>query len=119
MCRWIGVGEAADLLLLIVQQPADPLLWWVPLNLWSVLVRHVAPMAKLQRTVARFRWLLLVDARTKPDPSVAHYIRSVLTRVKSHRYPGNAGPEPSVSSRANATQLIPPPYWPVSLLTLQ
>ena len=45
VCRWIGVGEAADLLLLIVQQPADTLLWWVPLNLRSVLVRQIDTMA--------------------------------------------------------------------------
>ena len=36
----IGVGEAADLPLLIIQQPTDTLLRWVPFNLWAVLVWH-------------------------------------------------------------------------------
>ena len=40
MRGWIGIGEAADLPLLIIQQPADTPLWWVPFNLWSVLIWH-------------------------------------------------------------------------------
>ena len=40
MRRWRIIREAADLALLVIQQPADTILWWVPFNLWSVLVRH-------------------------------------------------------------------------------
>ena len=47
MRRWRTIREAADLPLLVIQQPADTLLRWVPFNLWSVLVRHVATMANL------------------------------------------------------------------------
>ena len=47
----IGVGEAADLALLIIQQPADTLLRWVPFNLWSVLVRHTQSLKGLHRAV--------------------------------------------------------------------
>ena len=42
----IGVGEVADLPLLIIQQPADTALRYMAFNLWSVLVRHLATMAK-------------------------------------------------------------------------
>ncbi len=61
MCRWIGVGEAADLLLLIVQQPADTLLWWVPLNLRSVLVRHIDTMASDAPQRGDFITPILID----------------------------------------------------------
>ena len=32
MRGWIGIGEAADLLLLVVHQPADTLLWCMAIN---------------------------------------------------------------------------------------
>ncbi len=40
MCRWIRVGKDADLLLLIVQQPADTVLRCMAINKWVVLVWH-------------------------------------------------------------------------------
>ena len=37
---WIGVGEAADLLLQGVHQPAHAFLWRMAINKWAVLVWH-------------------------------------------------------------------------------
>ena len=62
MCRGRIIREAADLPLLVIQQPADTLLRWVPLNLWSILVRHlhrpdlrlvIAPLLINQRLMHR------------------------------------------------------------------
>ena len=39
------IREAADLPLLIIQQPADTILWGVPVYQWSVLVWHRLMMA--------------------------------------------------------------------------
>ena len=41
----IGVGEAANLPLLIIQQPADTLLRCMAINKWAVLVWHGSTMA--------------------------------------------------------------------------
>ena len=49
------IREAADLPLLIIQQPAHTLLRWVPFNLWAVLVRHPNTMAS-QRAFEGLRW---------------------------------------------------------------
>ncbi|QNI59470.1 hypothetical protein SynBIOSU31_02608 [Synechococcus sp. BIOS-U3-1] len=46
------ICEAADLPLLIIQQPADTPLWWVPFNLWSVLVRHRWSLATIRIRLA-------------------------------------------------------------------
>ncbi len=40
MLRSVGIGEAARLLLLSVDKSAHTILWWVPFNLWAVLVWH-------------------------------------------------------------------------------
>ncbi|QNI56281.1 hypothetical protein SynBIOSE41_03812 [Synechococcus sp. BIOS-E4-1] len=40
MSCWIRVDEAADTSFPIIYQPADTVLWWVPFNLWAVLIRH-------------------------------------------------------------------------------
>ncbi len=45
VCRGRIIREAADLPLLIIQQPADTLLWCVVINKWAVLVRHDARLA--------------------------------------------------------------------------
>jgi len=34
------IREAADLPLLIIQQPADTFFWRMAINKWSVLIRH-------------------------------------------------------------------------------
>ena len=47
MCGWIGVGEAADLAFLIVDQPADTVLRCVAIDKWAVPVWHPETMAKL------------------------------------------------------------------------
>ena len=54
MRRWIGIGEAADLLFLGVHQPADTVLRWMSVNKWSVLVWHDATMAKSRGRVMWF-----------------------------------------------------------------
>ena len=46
MSGWIGIGEAADLLFLGVNQPADTVLWCMAINKWAVLVWHPDTMAK-------------------------------------------------------------------------
>jgi hypothetical protein len=46
VCGWIGIGEAADLSLLSVHQPADTLFRWGPFDKRAVLVWHDATMAK-------------------------------------------------------------------------
>ncbi len=43
---WLGIGEAADLSLLIIQQPADTVLRCMAINKRAVLVWHVVTMAK-------------------------------------------------------------------------
>ena len=45
MRGWIGIGEAADLLFLVIHQPADTVLWWVAINKWAILVWHPDTMA--------------------------------------------------------------------------
>ena len=53
----IGVGEAADLPLLIIQQPADTVLRCMAVNKWAVLVWHDATMEKLLLQAAHQWWL--------------------------------------------------------------
>ncbi len=60
----IGVGEAADLSLLVIEQPADTLLWWVPFNLWAVLVWHADTMAK---SPGRVMWSHTLSATVNAD----------------------------------------------------
>ena len=62
MRGWIGIGEAADLLLLVVHQPADTVLRWMAINKRSVLVRHDDTMAKQPL-------LLLMGLRGSAPPS--------------------------------------------------
>ena len=40
MSCWIGVGEAAELGLMGVHQPADTVLRYMAINKWAVLVWH-------------------------------------------------------------------------------
>ena len=54
MCRWIGIGEAADLLFLVIHQPADTVLRYIAINQWSVLVWHLDTMAN---SPARVIWI--------------------------------------------------------------
>ncbi len=62
MCRWIGIGEAADLLFLSIHQPTDAVLRCMAINKWAVLVRHDATMAKQPL-------LLLMGLRGSAPPS--------------------------------------------------
>ena len=50
----IGIGEAADLLLLGVHQPADTVLRCMAVNKWSVLVWHPDRMACLENAKSLF-----------------------------------------------------------------
>jgi len=54
VCRWIRVGEAADLAFLIVPEPADTVLRCMAINKWAVLVRHLATMAHLENAKSLF-----------------------------------------------------------------
>lgn len=48
------VFEAADLAFLVVHQPADAILWRVPIDKWSVLFRHDATLTCLENSKSLF-----------------------------------------------------------------
>ena len=80
MCRWIGVGKAADLPLLIIQQPADTVLRWVPFNLWSVLIRHGSTMASDSPHRGDFITPILIDLGVGDHLLSLHIWRPIPSR---------------------------------------
>ena len=89
MRGWIGIGEAADLLFLGVNQPADTVLWCMAINKWAVLVWHPDTMASNPNHRVLPYWL----QRRHQVPSKAGWMKRIclamaiaLTAISTEAY---------------------------------